>query len=137
MRDGVTYYNDSKSTTPEAAITAMHAIETPLLIILGGYDKGSDLSGVANVAAGRAKFAACVGQTGRKLQADIKAAGGDAEFCENLATAVSACRQRVKAGDSVLLSPACASWDQFEDYRARGAEFSRLVTAFDGGATGG
>ena len=136
VRDGVTYYNDSKSTTPEAAITAMNAIETPLLIILGGYDKGSDLSGVANVAAGRTKFAACVGQTGRKLQADIMAAGGEAEFCENLATAVSACRQRVKAGDSVLLSPACASWDQFEDYRVRGAEFSRLVTAFDGGATG-
>ena len=134
VRDGVAYYNDSKCTTPEAAITAMHAIDTPLLMILGGYEKGSDLSGLASAVANRAKFAACVGQTGRKLHELITAAGGSAEFCGELATAVRACRQRVEPGDSVLLSPACASWDQFEDYRARGAAFTHLVTSADEGA---
>jgi UDP-N-acetylmuramoylalanine--D-glutamate ligase len=125
--DNVTYYNDSKSTTPEAAVTAMNAISGPLVIILGGYDKGSDLQPVAEVAARRARFAACIGQTGGRLAELIRAEGGDAELCGDLASAVEACRRRAVPGDAVLLSPACASWDQFEDYRTRGAEFARLV----------
>ena len=128
VRDGVTYYNDSKSTTPEAAITAMQAITAPLLIILGGYDKGVDLRPVAEVAARRARFVACIGQTGPRIAEMIQGAGGEAQICGDLATAVAACSRRAQPGDSVLLSPACASWDQFEDYRARGREFTRLVT---------
>jgi len=124
---GVTFYNDSKATTPAAAITAMNSIDTPLLLILGGYDKGIDLSEVAAAAARRAKFCACIGQTGPKLAELIVAAGGEAAYCGDLATAVAQCRRRARAGDSVLLSPACASWDQFDDYRQRGAVFTELV----------
>jgi UDP-N-acetylmuramoylalanine--D-glutamate ligase len=126
-RGAVTYYNDSKSTTPEAALTALRAIETPLLVILGGYDKGSDLGPVALEAARRARFAACIGKTGPGLAAAIQAAGGAAEICPDLRAAVAACRQRARPGDTVLLSPACASWDQFVDYRARGELFARLA----------
>jgi len=125
--DGVTYYNDSKSTTPTAAATAMQAIDGPLLMILGGYDKGSDFGEFARAAADRVKFAACIGQTGKQIAELIRAAGGQAEYCDDLTRAVSACRAQAAAGDTVLLSPACASWDQFEDYRARGAAFTRLV----------
>ncbi len=125
--DGVTYYNDSKSTTPTSAATAMQAIQTPLLMILGGYDKGSDFREFARLAATRVKFAACIGQTGQTIADLIRAAGGRAEFCADLAAAVTVCRKNAAAGDTVLLSPACASWDQFEDYRARGAAFTRLV----------
>ncbi len=127
VRDGVTYYNDSKSTTPEAAITAMNAIDSPLLVILGGYDKGIDLASAARVAAQRSRFAACVGQTGPTLVAAIRALGGEAAVFDDLAAAVAACRRRAQAGDAVLLSPGCASWDMFEDYRARGEAFKRLV----------
>ncbi|MBP9025261.1 MAG: UDP-N-acetylmuramoyl-L-alanine--D-glutamate ligase [Phycisphaerae bacterium] len=125
--DGVTYYNDSKSTTPTAAATAMQAIDGPLLMILGGYDKGSDFGEFARAAAIRLKYAACIGQTGKQIAELIRTAGGQAEYCGDLASAVSACRAQAAAGDTVLLSPACASWDQFKDYRARGAAFSRLI----------
>lgn len=127
VRAGVTYYNDSKSTTPESAITAMNAITPPLLIILGGYDKGSDMRTLAETTAKRAKFAACIGQTGRHLAALIQAAGGHAELCGELTKAVESCRRQAQPGDSVLLSPACASWDQFIDYRVRGETFSKLA----------
>lgn len=127
-RDGVTYYNDSKATTPEAAITAMEAIDAPLLVILGGFDKGIDLSPAADKAARRAKFSACIGQTGRLLMDRVRSAGGDAEYFDTLDAAVLACRRRAIVGDVVLLSPACASWGMFEDYRARGDSFTRLVT---------
>lgn len=125
--DGVTYFNDSKSTTPEAAVTAMNAIDAPLLVILGGYDKGIDLTPAAACAAQRARFAACVGATGGKLAGAIRAAGGRAEVLPDVASAVAACRSAARSGDVVLLSPACASWDQFEDYRQRGEAFVRAV----------
>ncbi len=127
VRDGVSYYNDSKSTTPEAAITAMNAIDGPLLIILGGYDKGSDLTAAAEVAARRTRFAACIGKTGPTFVEAIRNAGGQAELFADLPAAVVACRARAKPGDAVLLSPACASWDMFPDYRVRGDEFARLA----------
>ncbi len=133
-RDGVTYCDDSKSTTPAAALTAMAAIESPLLIILGGYDKGSALKQVAQEAARRAKFAACIGTTGPGLAEVIRAAGGEAEGCADLSAAVAACRRRAQPGDTVLLSPACASWDQFPDYRVRGEMFARLARGEAGSA---
>jgi UDP-N-acetylmuramoylalanine--D-glutamate ligase len=130
-RGGVTYYNDSKSTTPEAAITALRAIDAPLLVILGGYDKGSDLRPVAEEAARRARFAACIGKTGHGLAQSVQQAGGDAEHLPDLRAAVAACRARARPGDVVLLSPACASWDQFIDYRARGELFAKLARGED------
>ncbi len=126
---GVRYYNDSKATTPEAAITAINSFDAPLLLILGGYDKGSDLAPVAELAARRARFAACLGRTGPGLVEAIRGAGGAAELFDTFAGAFEACRARARPGDVVLLSPACASWGMFEDYRARGDQFARLVQA--------
>ncbi len=126
-RDGIAYYDDSKSTTPESALTALRAFERPLVVILGGYDKGSDLAPVAHEAARRSRFAACLGTTGPRLAELIRAAGGNAELCPDLPAAVAACRQHARPGDAVLLSPACASWDQFADYRQRGEMFARLA----------
>ncbi|MBK9119544.1 MAG: UDP-N-acetylmuramoyl-L-alanine--D-glutamate ligase [Phycisphaerales bacterium] len=127
--EGVAWYDDSKSTTPEAALTALAAFERPVLVILGGYDKGSDLGPLAIEVARRARFAACIGKTGAGLAVAIARAGGVAEDCGTLAVAVAACRARAQVGDVVLLSPACASWDQFEDYRARGLAFANLALA--------
>jgi UDP-N-acetylmuramoylalanine--D-glutamate ligase len=82
---------------------------------------------VAEAAARRAKFAACLGKTGPGLAETIREAGGEVELCADLAAAVEACRRRARPGDAVLLSPACASWDQFVDYRQRGELFARLA----------
>jgi UDP-N-acetylmuramoylalanine--D-glutamate ligase len=128
---GVTYYDDSKSTTPESALTALGALDGPVLVILGGYDKGSDLGPLAAEAAHRAKFCACIGTTGPRLVSAIRSAGGDAAHFANLADAVNACRSRASAGDSVLLSPGCASWDQFPDFQVRGDQFAQLARATD------
>ncbi len=130
----VAYYNDSKSSTPESAITAMRAIERPLLIILGGYDKQVDLSAAVQFAATRAKHVACIGETGPRIQAAVEAAGGTATLDKDMGSAVNSCARRAVAGDAVLLSPACASWDQFADYRARGRCFRDLVHQLAGKA---
>lgn len=127
VQDGVKYYNDSKSTTPEAAIAAIQALQPPLLLILGGYDKRIDLTPAARVAAERADFSACIGQTGHAFAELIRAHGGNATVCHTLDSAVAACREHAAPGTTVLLSPACASWDQFIDYRARGDAFARLA----------
>ena len=125
--NGVTWYDDSKSTTPESALTALAAIEQPILLVLGGYDKGSDLKPLAAHAAQRTKFVACIGKTGAGIADAVRNAGGKGEFLGDLPAAVAACRARAASGDAVLLSPACASWDQFPDYRARGEMFARLA----------
>jgi len=127
QRDGVTYYDDSKSTSPEASIAALEVIEEPSFIILGGFDKTSDMRPLSELAARRTKFAACIGTTGPDFVEHIRAAGGQAEFFSTLAGAVGACQAQARAGDVVLLSPACASWDMFADYRVRGHEFARLA----------
>ena len=133
QRDGIAYYDDSKSTTPEAALTALDALAAPpaddrkLLVILGGYDKGSDLRPVAQAAAQRAKFIAGIGKTGSGLVEAARAAGGAAEYCGDLAAAIAECQRRAVPGDVILLSPACASWDQFVDYRQRGQMFAALA----------
>lgn len=127
LRDGVAYYNDSKSTTPESAITAMNAFDGPLLLILGGYDKGSDLTPVAELAARKARFAACIGITGPTMSRMVTAAGGKADVFDTFEAAFAACRTQAIAGDTVLLSPACASWGMFTDYRERGELFAQLA----------
>jgi UDP-N-acetylmuramoylalanine--D-glutamate ligase len=126
-RDGVTYFNDSKATTPAAAITALEAFEQPVLVILGGYDKEIDLTPAVEAAARKARFAACVGQTGPRMAEAIARRGGRAQVFETFDAAVWACRREARPGEVVLLSPACASWGMFSDYRERGERFVRLV----------
>lgn len=127
VRDGVTFVDDSKSTTPEAAMTAIAAFDGPLLLILGGYDKRSDLTGLARLAARRARLSACIGATGPGIAETINASGGRATMCASLESAVAACRGAAARGDTILLSPGCASWDMFADYRERGLRFARLA----------
>ncbi len=127
-REGVAYYDDSKATTPEAAVTAIAAIERPLLLIVGGYDKQIDLQPLAAAAAPRAVYAACIGQTGPLLERLIREHGGEAERHASFEQAVRACRERARPGDAVLLSPGCASYGMFKDYRERGLRFAALLS---------
>ena len=117
-------YNDSKSTTPGATVRAVRAFDDAdrIHLIVGGYDKGSDLSPIIELAPGLAGFYT-IGTTGPRLAEAVPGA----RACGDLAGAVETARDLMGDGDILLLSPGCASWDQFDDFEARGRAFIELV----------
>ncbi|MFO0857751.1 MAG: UDP-N-acetylmuramoyl-L-alanine--D-glutamate ligase [Phycisphaerales bacterium] len=128
---GAKAFNDSKSTTPQATVLAVEAFEagggtSRVHLIAGGYDKKSDLSPIAALATKVAGLYT-IGATGEAIASGATAAGGSAVNCGSLANAILEIKRRVKPGDVVLLSPGCASWDQYENYERRGEEFRALV----------
>ncbi len=128
--NGVRYYNDSKCTTPEAAELAIKSFEPGTAhIILGGYDKGSDLKPLAGFASEHCAGIYTIGTTGETIRTAAEAASAAAEVvgCGDLDTAVREALKRAAPGQVVLLSPACASWDQFDNYERRGERFIELV----------
>ena len=129
-RDGVRYFNDSKSTTPEAAILAIRSFQPGTVhVILGGYDKGADLNELAQCAADHCTAIYTIGATGPTVATACRAANTRAEVvpCETLAKALAAANQRTSPGQILLLSPACASWDQFDNFEQRAAAFIEAV----------
>jgi UDP-N-acetylmuramoylalanine--D-glutamate ligase len=122
--DSVRYFNDSKATTPEAAQLAIRSFEPQTVhVILGGYDKKSDLTALAHFAARRCRAVYTVGATGDAIAQAVQSAGGTAVPCGTVERAVEEARKRARPGEVVLLSPGCASWDQFENYEKRGQAF--------------
>ena len=125
---GVDYYNDSKATTPEAAIAAMESFEAPVVLIAGGYDKHISLAELGRIAARRIKAAVLLGATASQLRDAIATAGAvPTHLVGSLAEAVRTARALAEPGDVVLLSPACASYDMFDNYEQRGELFKQLV----------
>ncbi|MCE9619457.1 MAG: UDP-N-acetylmuramoyl-L-alanine--D-glutamate ligase [Planctomycetes bacterium] len=118
---GVRWINDSKATTPASAIFAVRSFSDPVKIhlIVGGLAKGADLSPLAALAPRLAGLYS-IGTAAPELAS----AGGT--NCQTLENAVQMIRSRVRPGDVVLLSPGCASWDQFQNYEARGERFAEL-----------
>ena len=129
-RTGVRYYNDSKGTNPDAAIQALRAMPGPVLLIAGGYDKNSTYDEWAKEFAGRVKYLVLIGKTRDKIAACAKKYGfTEIMYAEDLKEAVQVCAVYADAGDYVLLSPACASWDMFKNYEERGRVFKECVMA--------
>lgn len=121
--DGRRFVNDSKSTTPEAACLAVMAFDDPsrVHLIAGGYDKGGDLGAIAALGPQLGGLYA-IGATGPRLIGD-----DPTRLLGTLELAVDRALERMGPGDVLLLSPGCASWDQFENYEARGDRFRSVV----------
>ena len=127
-KKGVTYYNDSKGTNPDAAIQGIRAMTTPTCLIGGGYDKGSTYDEWIEAFGSTIKYLVLIGQTSKAI-ADCCEKHGftNYEFATSMEEAVEKCASHAKPGEAVLLSPACASWGMFDNYEQRGRIFKELV----------
>jgi UDP-N-acetylmuramoylalanine--D-glutamate ligase len=125
---GVRFVNDSKATNVAAALRAIRAFQAPLHVILGGLGKHESYDPLADALEARDR-AYLVGAAADEIGVALARAGVPFEQCGDLASAVRAAAAAAVPGDVVLLSPACASFDQFESYEHRGDEFRRLVEA--------
>lgn len=127
---GVQYYNDSKATNVDAAVKALEAFPGPLVVILGGRDKGSPYTPLRELLRERARLVLLIGEAAEKIATDLS----DAVRFENAGTLPQALRiaaAHAQPGDTVLLAPACSSFDQFENYEHRGREFKDLVAKME------
>ena len=127
-KNGVVYYNDSKGTNPDAAIKGIQAMNRPTWLIGGGYDKGSSYDEWLNSFDGKVRSLVLIGQTKEKIREAAERLGVcSCILCENLQEAVKICSEKAQPGEAVLLSPACASWGQFDNYEQRGDCFKEYV----------
>ena len=124
--NGVTYYNDSKATNCVSTITALNSFDKPIILLLGGYDRGHSFHDLDD-SMKNVKCVVCFGETKNRIE----------EFCndlnikcyknDTLKEAMNVVKDICTPGDVVLLSPACASWDQYDRFEDRGDEFKKLV----------
>ncbi|HEX5260841.1 MAG TPA: UDP-N-acetylmuramoyl-L-alanine--D-glutamate ligase [Gaiellales bacterium] len=125
---GVTFVNDSKATNPDATVKALTAYEGGVRLILGGSLKGGSFVDLARaVARGPVSRSYLIGQAAPTIAAQLQREGADHRRCGTLDVAVRQAAADAVYGDVVLLSPACASFDQFRDYAHRGEEFTRIA----------
>ncbi len=128
---GIQYYNDSFATTPEAAITALRSFSRPIVLIAGGAEKNSDFAELAKEIKAKAKFVVLLkGKTTPRLKKDIEKTGFDKtkiKTATNMAAAVKTAYVQAQPGDIILLSPACASFGLFNNYKERGEQFRKEV----------
>jgi UDP-N-acetylmuramoylalanine--D-glutamate ligase len=125
-KDGVSYINDSKGTNVGAVVKSVEGFTRPVILIAGGYDKGSDFSPLFGLFREKVKLLILIGKAADKM---AKALGGSTEtaMAKTLVDAVQLAAQRAVSGDVVLLSPACASFDMFKDFEDRGRQFKEAV----------
>ena len=126
--DGVKFINDSKATNIDSVVVALKSFDEPIFLILGGQDKGNDYSTIEDLVIEKVKKIYAIGSSAEKIfnyfhnkvKTEIKK-----DFDEVINSAISEARE----GDVVLLSPACASFDMFDNYEHRGKEFKSMVNS--------
>ncbi|BAL81309.1 UDP-N-acetylmuramoyl-L-alanine--D-glutamate ligase [Caldisericum exile] len=127
--NGVIFINDSKSTTPDSTIKALESFNQKVILIAGGSSKNNDFTQLAKMFRDKVKFLILLGQTAHQLkEASTKADFHDFAIVGSLKEAITFARNIAKAGDIVLLSPACASFDMFRDFEDRGEQFKEIVS---------
>lgn len=125
---GVQYVNDSKGTNVDAVLRAIDAFEEPIVLILGGKDKGGDFARLREAVRRRVQYVLVMGEAAGRIAHALDGVASIEEVA-TLADAVHRASVLARAGDVVLLSPGCASFDMFRDYQDRGQHFKRLVQA--------
>lgn len=124
---GVSFFNDSKATSVDAAAKALSAFEGGVHLILGGKDKGAPYAPLLPMMKSRVRAAYLIGAAAERMAREL-AGGAELVPAGDLETAVRKAFARAAAGDSVLLAPACSSYDQFQDFEHRGCVFKEIVT---------
>jgi UDP-N-acetylmuramoylalanine--D-glutamate ligase len=127
--DGVAWINDSKATNVQSTIVALRAFPEGVHLIAGGRGKGQDFTPLRAPVGERCRAAYLIGEAAGELEVVLGSTGLPLHRAGDLATAAQMAHQRAQSGDTVLLSPACASYDQFRDFEARGEAFRTLVEA--------
>jgi UDP-N-acetylmuramoylalanine--D-glutamate ligase len=123
---GVKFYNDSKATNVDATLKAIAAFDSPLLIIMGGRDKGSPYTPLREPLQAHTRAAFLIGEAAEKIAAELDGTVSLVR-AETLERGVAQAFEQAKPGDTILLAPACSSFDQFENYEQRGRKFKQLV----------
>lgn len=127
---GRKFYNDSKATNNESTIIALDSFKEDTILLMGGLDRNIPFDSIAP----HLKHVKCIisfGETKNKISEFAKANGVESIVVNNLKEAVSNAYQKSKEGDVILLSPACASWDQYKDFEVRGNEFKEIVNGLE------
>ena len=124
--NGVDFYNDSKATNVDATMKAVASFQSGIHLIMGGKDKGSDYTQLAQLLRARVRAVYTIGSAAAKIESQLRGMVSILS-CETLDNAVSAAASAAHPGDVVLLAPACSSFDQFESYEHRGRVFKELV----------
>jgi UDP-N-acetylmuramoylalanine--D-glutamate ligase len=130
--DGVDFYNDSKATNVDATAKAVASFSTGIHLILGGKDKDSDYTQLAELLRARVREIYTIGSAAAKIESQLRGVVSILS-CQTLEKAVSAAASAARPGEVVLLAPACSSFDQFENYEQRGRVFKELVNELRGG----
>jgi UDP-N-acetylmuramoylalanine--D-glutamate ligase len=128
---GVQFYNDSKGTNVASTVKALESFDERVVLIAGGKGKGQDFAPLAETARGRVAHAVVIGEDGPKIATALAAVGIPVSTAPTLQAAIDAARAQAGRGGIVLLSPACASFDMFDNYEHRGDVFKKLVGALD------
>jgi UDP-N-acetylmuramoylalanine--D-glutamate ligase len=129
LRRGVAWYDDSKGTNVGASLAALRGLGRPAILIAGGDGKGQDFAPLAPAVAAHARAVLLIGRDAPLLERALEPSGVTIGRCTSLEQAVARAAALAQDGDAVLLSPACASFDMFRDYRHRGEVFAAAVAA--------
>ncbi|MDU1583014.1 MAG: UDP-N-acetylmuramoyl-L-alanine--D-glutamate ligase [Peptoniphilus harei] len=125
--NGVKYYNDSKGTNPDSTEVAIAAMDGDVILIAGGYDKNSNFDNLIEKSKDKLKTVILLGETADKISNSCKKSKVEFYIVKDLNKAVELAKKLAVKGEDVLLSPACASWDMYSNYEARGRHFKDLV----------
>ncbi|MDU6247643.1 MAG: UDP-N-acetylmuramoyl-L-alanine--D-glutamate ligase, partial [Paeniclostridium sordellii] len=127
-KDGIMFVNDSKGTNPDSTIKAITSYDKPIVLIAGGKDKQSDFTEMISYATKNVKALVLLGETADKIEQTAKLQGMNNIFrVSNMKEAVKTAYKLAQSGDVVLLSPACASWDMYPNFEARGLDFKENI----------
>ena len=125
--DGVLYVNDSKATNVNAVWYALESFDRPIVLIAGGRDKGNDYTNLKPLVRDRVRAVVALGESAEKVERELGEEAPDRSRAETMEDALSQSQRAAQPGDVVLLSPACSSFDMYENYEDRGDTFRRLV----------